>query len=523
MIGARNAETQPGAPAGPPAGSRHVDQQMARGAVWMVLARLLDRSIGLVSIMVLARLLVPADFGLLAMASSIIAIIELLAMFGFDVALIQNPAAGRDHYDTAWTFGIIFAAVIAAGQMAVATPAAWFYDEPRLEAVIRCLALGTLIAGFENIGVVAFRKELRFRKDFNLTLAKKIATFTVTIPAALILHSYWALIIGQVVGRLAGTILTYVVHAYRPRFSLSARRDLFNFGKWLVANNILNFAGSRCSDFLVGKTAGARQLGLFNLAYEIATLPSTDLIAPMNRAIFPGYAIKAAADTESLRRSYLAVISLVALVAVPAGVGTAALAELLVPVVLGPAWIDAAPCVAVLAVYGVLLAIKSNNHYVYLAMGRPWIATLLGTVQTVLLLPLVAAGSVRSGAFGAAVGFVVAQAIFTPISLAILCRALELRLARFVRILYRPVIAAAAMFLALRAFEQQLNSHPADGVALIVPLLLGVAVGVIVYVTIVYALWAVASKPDGPERQTLDVLQHKLWPRLVRSSVSSAP
>jgi lipopolysaccharide exporter len=501
----------------------NVDHQMAKGAGWMVLARLLDRSLGLVSIMVLARLLVPADFGLLAMASSIIAIIELLAMFGFDVALIQNPAAGRDHYDTAWTFGIIFATVIAASQVAMAAPAAWFYDEPRLEPVIRCLALGTLVAGFENIGIVAFRKELRFRKDFNLTLAKKIATFAVTIPAALILHSYWALVIGQVVGRLAGTILTYVVHAYRPRLSLSARRDLFQFGKWLVANNILNFMGSRCSDFLVGKAAGARQLGLFNLAYEIATLPSTDLIAPMNRAIFPGYAIKAAADTEALRRSYLTVISLVALVGVPAGIGTAALAGLLVPVVLGPAWIDAAPCVAVLALYGVLLAIKSNNHYVYLALGRPWIATLLGTVQTLLLLPLVALGGAQRGAFGAAVGYVVAQAIFTPISVAILSHVLQLRLAQLARMLYRPVLAAGIMYLALGLFEQQLGSNPADGATLIVPLLLGVAVGVIVYTTIVYALWALASKPDGAERQTLDVLQRTLWPRLVRSSVSSSP
>ena len=500
----------------------HVDRQMARGAAWMVLGRLLERGIGLVSIVILARLLVPADFGLIGMASVVIGVIELLGTFGFEVALIQNTNAGRAQYDTAWTLAVLLASGIALVQLAMAAPAAWFYGEPRLQAVIMCLALGTLITGFENIGIVAFRKDLHFRKDFNLSFVKKLVMFAVTIPAALILRSYWALVIGQIVGRLMGTILTYVVQEYRPRFSLAARRELFHFGKWLIVNNILNFTSNRCADFLVGKTAGARQLGLFSLSYEIATLPSSDLITPINRAIYPGYAIKAS-DPDTLRRSYLQIIGLIALVTVPAGLGIAAAANLLVPVVLGPAWVDAAPCVALLAVYGVLLAIKANNHYVYLAMGRPWIATLLGTVQIVLLLPLIGIGAAWAGAFGAAVGYVAAQAVFTPISLGILCRALQLRVGELMSVLYRPTLAAAAMYLGVRFLEGELNVNPADGAALILPLLAVVAVGAALYLTILYALWSLASKPDGSERRTLDVLHAKLWPRLAGPTASSAP
>jgi len=208
---------------------------------------------------------------------------------------------------------------------------------------------------------------------------------------------------------------------------------------------------------------------------------------------------------------------------VPAGVGIAAAANLLVPVVLGPAWVDAAPCVGLLALYGVLLAIKANNHYVYLAMGRPWIATLLGTVQIVLLLPLIGIGSAWAGAFGAAVGYVAAQAVFTPISLGILCRALQVRVAELLSVLYRPALAAAGMYLGVRFLEGELNVNPADGAALILPLLASVAVGAALYVTILYALWSLASKPDGSERRTLDVLYAKLWPRLAGPTASSAP
>jgi O-antigen/teichoic acid export membrane protein len=507
--GSHEGSTATSAPA---AGPVSVDRQMAKGAFWMVLARLLDRSMGLLSIVILARLLVPADFGLLGMATVVLGVIELVGALGFEAALIQNPSAGREHYDTAWTLGVILAIVIAGTQLAIAAPAAWFYNEPRLEALISYLALGTLITGFENIGVIAFRKNLQFNRDFNLTFAKRIVSFAITIPAALILRNYWALVVGQIVGRLVGTILTYVVQEYRPRFSLAARRDLLHFGKWLVITNIMNFVSNRYADFLVGKAAGARQLGLFNLSYEIATLPSSDLITPINRAIFPGYAIKAG-DTATLRRSYLDVVSLVAIVVLPAGLGIAATAGLLVPVVLGPAWIDAIPCVSFLAIYGVLLALKATNHYIHIAMGRPWIATFLGTTQIVLLLPLVGFGGLHGGAVGAAIGYVVAQVIFTPISMGILFRALKLRFRALCGAIYRPAIASVCMWAGVRLLAAEWGVNPTEGAALAVSLLSCAAAGALFYVALVYALWRLASRPDGPERHIIDLVQSKLWPQ----------
>jgi hypothetical protein len=156
-------------------------------------------------------------------------------------------------------------------------------------------------------------------------------------------------------------------------------------------------------------------------------------------------------------------------------------------------------------------------------MGRPWIATLLGTVQIVLLLPLIWFGGVRAGAFGAALGYVAAQAIFTPISLGILCQALRLRVAQLMGVLYRPALAAAAMYLGVRFVESELNVNPTEGAALIVPLLFCVAIGAVLYLAVLYALWSLASKPDGSERRTLDVLQAKLWPRLAGPTAPSAP
>src|SRR5437899_3290473 len=110
-----------------------INQKMARGIVWMVGARLMDRLIGVLSTLVLARLLVPDDFGLVAMATAILGILELLGAFNFDLALIQRNEPGREHYDTVWTFNVLFGLLCGAALVLLAIPASTFYREPRLE------------------------------------------------------------------------------------------------------------------------------------------------------------------------------------------------------------------------------------------------------------------------------------------------------------------------------------------------------------------------------------------------------
>src|SRR5262245_61096532 len=225
----------------PPIAAGEVERRMAKGALWMVLARTTDRSMGLVSTAILARLLVADDFGLVAMATAVLALLELIASFGFDVALIQNTNASRQQYDTAWTFNVFLGASIGLLLLLLAVPAAHFYNEPRLTGILSCLALAAAVQGFENFGVVAFRKALNFNNDFALLFSKRLATFSVTIPIAFALRNYWALVAGILVGRIASVGLTYWLHPYRPRFSLAGGSALLHFGKWLVVGNVYYF------------------------------------------------------------------------------------------------------------------------------------------------------------------------------------------------------------------------------------------------------------------------------------------
>ena len=235
--------------------------EMARGADWMVLFRLFDRSMGILSTTILARVLLPADFGLVAMAMSVIAIIELATAFSFEIALIQNPEPQREHYDTAWTLNILVAFGGAVITSALAHPAASFYGDPRLVPVMVCIAAGWAVSGLENTGIVNFRRRMDFATEFRFMATKRLVTFAASMAAAFALRSYWALVIGMVTGRVVGAMLSYVMEPYRPRLSLARAHELFSFSGRLLANNVAGVVLNRMPHFVVGRVFGAQALG----------------------------------------------------------------------------------------------------------------------------------------------------------------------------------------------------------------------------------------------------------------------
>lgn len=477
---------------------QNLGKRVATGASWMIALKLTERSLGLISTVVLARLLLPADFGLVALAMAVIAVLELMGSFSFDLALIQNQQAERRHYDTAWTFNVIFGVVSAILLVSIAAPTASFYSEIRLEPVMYVLALAVVVQGLENIGTVAFRKDLELHKEFRFMLLKKLVGFGVTMALAFFLRNHWALVGGMLVSRFAGVALSYWAHPYRPRFSLAARHDLFHFSKWMFISNILNFLNHRSADFIVGKIVGTHGLGVFTISYELSNLPTTELAAPINRAVFPGYA-KIAENRANLREAFCKVIGVLALFALPAGLGIALLAEPIVQVVLGPKWLEAIPLIQLLAIYGSIMVLSTNTGFVYLALGKPRLMATLGAANAGLLLFLLTLGTLYFGLQGAAWAFVLTQALMVPCNYAVLMRQIDLSWKRMAALLWRPVIGAL-LLVPMLTFAQTVWPAPAQVWEAILRLLLLVLLGAVSYATIVWGLWRLSGSTAGGEQ-----------------------
>lgn len=480
-----------------------VTRGMARGAAWMFSARLIDKVLGLVSTLFLARLLVPEDFGLVAIATAVIAFLALMANFSFEVALIQHPAPTRAHYDTVWTIGLVFGIAIALALVALSYPLASFYNEPRLVAIMPVLALGALLGHLHNVGCVDFSRDLQFHREFLLNLYRRVLSVPATVALAYWLRDYWALIWGSVLTAAIGTMLTYAMHPFRPRWSLACKTELFGFSKWLFLTNVLQFVSWRAGDFIIGKLRGPYELGLFTMANEFGSLPATELVAPINRAAFPGYS-RLASDRAELIRVYSRVMGLVALVALPVGAGIALTAETFVPLLLGPKWVDAIPTLQLLALAGAVVALWSNTGYVFLALGDPRrVMTLSASQATATVafligfLVLDVPNGIGWAMLATAIVFAASNLYFSHVNLGLDWRSAF-------EALWRPAIGCAALVIAVVSI-QSLLGPPRSTMDELQMLGASIATGAAAYTAGVLAAWWLSGKPAGPETYVVEL------------------
>ncbi len=211
---------------------------MLHGSFWTVAMRWAIRLIGLGNTIILARLLSPADFGIVAMAMIFIGLLEMLNQTGQKQALIRLPYLTREHYDTAWTLSVLMGLAIGLIAFFLAPLTSIYFHDPRTIPVMQCLALRAAIGGIENIGPVAFRRDLEFRRTFLYGVYPKVASIIITVILAWIMRNYWALVYGILATQVALNILSYVMHPFRPRFSLSKLNDIWSYSIWTLLRNI---------------------------------------------------------------------------------------------------------------------------------------------------------------------------------------------------------------------------------------------------------------------------------------------
>lgn len=482
--------------------------EIAKGAAWMVLFRLVDRCVGIVSTIILARLLLPADFGLVAMAMSIIAVIELATAFSFEIALIQKAEPQPEHYDTAWTLNILVAAAGAAVTAALAYPAAAFYGDPRLVVVMLAIGAAWFVSGFENVGTVNFRRNMDFAAEFRLMATKRMITFAVTMAAALLFRSYWALVAGMATGRIAGVALSYAMQPYRPRLSLQCTRELFSFSGWLLANNMAGVLLSKTPHFFVGRVFGAQTLGAYTVGSEIAQLAHTELVAPINRAMFPGYS-RLVNDLPAFRRTCIDATAAILLIVLPVCVGVAALAGPVVRILLGEQWSEAVPVIEILAFAGAVTAVTSNNVAAYIALGRPHLTTAILVTRLALLAAMVALFVGSHGLVAVAYAELVAAIGSLAVSLPILFKTLQMSVRSYLASLWRPLLASCLMGWAVQAAARATRGSGSLGGA-VMELAVAVPVGAVVYPLTVVALWMLSGRPESVEAIVLRKLRDLL-------------
>jgi len=484
--------------------SDNINSAIAVGALWMLLMRFAVKGIGFVSTIILARLLLPEDFGIVALAMSMYAFIDLIRQFGFGTVLIQRQDATVDHYNTAWSLGLILSSIAALALYLLSDSISRFYDDPRLSPVLAVLSLLFLTGAFSNIGVIQFQKEMNFRKEFIFNFSIKLLSFCITMSLAFTLRSYWALIYGMLGSSFVGLVLSYFMNSFRPRFGLKEYKEILGFSSWLFLNNMLSFSNQHAQNFLLGKYGGSSALGMFSVSQEISTITTAEIVAPVNRAAFPGYA-KLANDKEKLTATYLKVLGTIAMMAIPSAIGLVAIAPTLIPVVLGNKWIGAIELVQLIAIASAFTAINTNSSYIYLALSKQKINAVINTCRLLILIPLLLLLLPDRKAIGAAEAILCVSCITFPLNQAILKRYIPITWRHFFEILHRPLLASLLMFCSVTFYL----GYGADGVLplpSVYSLVSALMLGGFSYFVFLFLIWLLSGKPDGVEKNVFSYL-----------------
>jgi len=433
--------------------ARPLGGRIAVGAAWMVSLRIAFRLIGFGTTLVLVRLLAPEDFGIVAMASVAYGLLDRLGEFSFDLALIQMKAPERRHYDTAWTFLVLRGLAITGMMVASAPFVADVMNEPRVQLVIYVLALSPLIEGFENIRLVDWRREFRFDRIFWLQLVGRLIGICIAIPAAFILHNYWAVILGPLVARAVLVPLGYWLQPYRPGLSISARWDLFHFSKWLIVSNLLTLINVYMMTILVGRLSGPAALGHYQVAREIGELPASEVAAPIRQPLYSGYA-KLVDDIGALRTQALDGLAIVLLLVVPLSAGLAVTADLLTPLLLGPRWLAAAPLIAICALSGLFESIGHFVFQLYLIRNAQARFALILAATVALRIALVIPFGIRYGVVGAALAMLATSILNCTAWVGALLPLLHIDWRDIVRVSWRVTVSAILMATVVQLLHQ---------------------------------------------------------------------
>lgn len=467
---------------------------IAKSALLMVSMRWIDRLIGIGSTLILARLLLPDDFGVVAQATLIVGLLGVLTDLGVHIALIQRQDIEQSHWDTAWTTRLIQYGGMTALVLLGAPLAGDYFGDLRVVPVLQVMTLTLVLAGIENIGVIAFQKEMRFAQDFRFMFFRRVAGFVATISLALLWQSYWAMVVGAIAGRLAGVILSYLMHEMRPRLSLLRFGEIFSVSQWALLRSVGDYLDNNLDRLLIGGRTNSAIVGGYTVANEIALMPASEVLAPLNRVLFPAF-VRARENLVELKRMFLLAQGVQTLIAIPASVGLSLVAPEAVVVLLGDNWSFAVPFLQVLALTYVVKAIAASAGYVLITMGKIRSNALIVWCQVVVFCALVIGLLPEAGALIIALARLLAAAVGLVITFWFLRQVLgNVTVAEVVKTVGRPLLASALMAVAVITVPQLLATSPST------VLLLKIALGATVYLLAVGLMWLAVGRPDGAER-----------------------
>jgi lipopolysaccharide exporter len=433
----------PDAPGDPLVIRQGLSRTAVGGAAWEGASYVLGKVLTLATTVILARVLSPNDFGLVALALVFITYAEVITDLGVAQALIYFPA-NRRTTNQALVLSVLWSVVLCAAAMVAASSVAAFFDRPAVAPMMRVLSISLVIGGIGAIPDALLRKALRFPRRVAAVLARALTKGIISVGLALVGLGPWSLIWGYIAGELLWAVIAWSLADYGPghrmwRLSRDVAGRLLAYGLPAAGSALLLALVFNVDYLIVGERLGSQALGFYTIAYRVPELVLLQALWVISAVTFPLYSL-VRKEPDRVQRGYLTSMGLYGVYGGGVGIGLAVIAPMLVPVLFGPQWAASIAPLQPLALYAVFGAIGKSALDLFKGLGRPRLAVSLSFLRLALVVPVLLLGTswgIEGVAWAQAATSFVMAVVYQGVAL----RLLDLQAGR----LLRALVPAAAV------------------------------------------------------------------------------
>lgn len=448
-----------------------------KGVAWSAVQKWGAQGISFLLFLVLARLLDPDAFGLVALAFIFTEFVQLFLDQGMAQAIIQFPEIDDSHLDTAFWTSFVTAIIMALMGWLLADYVALLFHEPVLSPVVAWLSLNFVIFALTSTQQAILQRKLDFRGLAIRTLIAKLIGGIAGISAAVIGLGVWSLVIQTLTTGLVGVLVLWRVSLWRPSLRLSRQhfRDLFSFGISTVIVRILNYFDLRIDDFLIGYFLGTTALGYYTVAYRILRTMLNVFTSVTVTVAFPTFS-KLQHDLDRLRRAYYETTHLISFIVLPSFLGFVLLAPQMMPLLFGEKWEPTVQLAQILTLGGIFIATLQFSGSAAWSLGKPnWVlgVRIVSTGARIIAFLI----AIPYGLLGIATAYTVSTVIvFVPLYLWLSVQLMKVDIGIYFKQYLVPAFATLIMLVGLFALNQMLT-----GLNAYIVVGLNIGVGILLY------------------------------------------
>jgi len=390
-------------------------QEAIKGVTWSAAQKWGVRIISFCVMLILARLVLPESFGLVAYATVFTAFAQIFVDQGFSDAIVQFPDLKREHLDTAFWVNVLTGTILTIASIAASSLIANIFDEPQLGPIVRWLSPIFILSALSSVQQSLLRRKLAFKSLTTRSLIATISSGIVAVIMAFLGFGVWSLVAKLIVEGAVSVIALWQVSDWRPNFRLSRKhfKELFSFGINIVGGNFVDFLSVHSDDFLIGYYLGPIALGYYTLAYNLLIVMTDLLVSVPNAVAFPVFS-KIQKDPIRLKSTFYEVTQLQSIIAFPIFLGVFIVAPEAVRVLYSDKWASSIPVVQILMLIGIVRSASYFYSSIFRAAGKPsWrfgIYSLTAVLNVVGFLIVV-----RMGIIAVAVSYVVVSYLLMPL------------------------------------------------------------------------------------------------------------